>query len=126
MNDIHGLINVGVILVYVGISALISGPMDNRITSIIGPYIMTPVGFLSIIVGVVRFFSTNTRSFTKKIAQILSWISIPTGIMIILFMWIAQTIREKNFTLLFSNWKYLLIGMGFVILGYLLGLYSRK
>ncbi|QRN83496.1 hypothetical protein JR338_01715 [Chloroflexota bacterium] len=126
MNDIHGLINVGVILLFLGIRALISGPTDSTLGSILAPYFLTPVGFLGVIVGSVRYFLGTERPTIKKIAQTFSWIMMPLGVMIVLFEWIGAAMREKSIELLLSNWLFLVIGLVIIILGYLAGRYAKK
>lgn len=126
MDDIHGLINVGVIFIYLGLRALITGPADDKLITILTPYFMTPFGFLSVIVGSVRYFSGTKGPVIKKIAQTFSWILIPLGVMIVLFEWIGAALREKNIQFLLSNWIFLVIGIMIILLGYLSGRYSRK
>lgn len=126
MSDVHGLINVGVILCYLGIRALISGPADNKIITILTPYFMSPAGFLAVVVGSVRYFLSTSEPSIKKFTQTISWILMPLGVMIVLFEWIGAAMREKSIQPLFSNWIFLVIGMVIIILGYFLGRYSRK
>lgn len=126
MSDIHGLINVGVILIYLGIRALITGPADNTLGAILAPYFMTPVGILSTIVGTVRYFLRTKGPTIKRVAQTFSWIMMPLGVMIVLFEWIGAAMREKSVRFLLSNWLFLVIGLVIIIIGYLAGRYSRK
>ena len=120
MDKIKQLLLGGTFLVYMGASGLISGPYDNKVTTIVSPYLLLLLGLGILIFGLVVVFSIKEISIFRRLALALSYPLIAAGGSMLAFNWFAAAIKAKNMGLLVSNWGTLLIGIGLILVGFVL------
>jgi hypothetical protein len=120
MEAIIGWLVVGIILLYLGIGALIEGPIDNRITSIVGRYIMAPIGFLVLLRGLYALASLKDMSRKDKWRIGICYPMLTLGVLLCVFNWIAPPIREGDIQLLATNWPSLAAGSVLIVIGYVI------
>ena len=117
MDKIRDWLIMGTVLMYIGINSLATGPYDNRITTIVAPYIMLPVGIILLIRGLAFIASVKEVSSSEKVALVLCYPLMTMGVMLLVFGWLGSAIRESNVGSLVSNWATLVGGGGLLLLG---------
>jgi hypothetical protein len=120
MDKVRDWLIVGTLLIYLGVSSLISGPRDNRLTTLVAPYIMLPFGIILLIRGIFSMAVANSKSVFKKLALAVCYPAMTMGVMFIAFEWLGLGIRERDIRLLLSAWPYLAVGAGLILIGIIL------
>ena len=124
MNDqVSGWLVIGTLLVFVAVNSFVTGPIDDRIKSVIAPYVMLPVGILVLVRGLVALASLRTRY--RRWAWGLSYLGMTWGVCF-LFLWVAAPIREKDIQLVVSGWPQLVAGAALLGLGFLLRWVAKR
>jgi len=120
MGKIKQMLPGGTLLVYLSVNSLIIGPSDNKVTTIVGPYLLLLLGLGFLIFGFVIVFSIKEISMLKKFALALSYPLIAAGGSAIAFSWFGAAMRAGNMGLLGSNWGTLVLGAVLILAGFLL------
>jgi hypothetical protein len=120
MGKIKQMLLGGTLLVYLSVNSLIIGPSDNKVTTIVGPYLLLLLGLGLLIFGFVIVFSIKEISMLKKFALAFSYPLIAAGGSAIAFSWFGSAMRAGNMGLLGSNWGTLVLGAGLILAGFLL------
>jgi len=90
MNDVIGWLVIGTVLVYLGFAG-IAEPLDNRITSIVGPYIMVPVGLLLFLRGFLAVLSTAALKPYHRFAIVTGYPAMTLGVALIFARWLIDS-----------------------------------
>lgn len=108
MKDIIGWLVIGTILVYLGISGIVE-PLDQRVTSLVGPYLMVPLGLILFLRGAWVLVSIKTINPYKRFAILTAYPFMTLGIALIFARWLIDAV-----------WLRILIGLVVFGIGLLL------
>lgn len=116
MKEVNGNLIIGVVLVFLGISGIVE-PLDNKVTSIVGPYLMMPIGLVLLIFrGILPILSIKDIKPYYKYAWLISTLAMTLGVLLILF----------SRSLIDTLWIRIVVGLGVFGLGLLLRLSMNR
>ncbi len=120
MKNVKEWLVIGTGLVFLGVQGIVGGPIDDRVTSVVSPYIMAPLGVLVLIRGFIALAPVSDRSRFEKWAVGLSYPAVTLGVLLVALEWIAPAIRERDIRLLAFGLPALAAGAGLIVVGILL------
>jgi len=110
MKDIVGWLILGTILFYLGIAGIVE-PIDNRVTSVVGPYLIAPLGLILFFRGIFMLLKTKGIHPYQKFAMLFGYPVMTLSVLLIFARWLID-----------SFWAHLVIGLCFLDVGILLRL----
>jgi len=108
MKDVIGWLVLGTILFYLGLAGIVE-PIDNRVTSVIGPYIILPLGVILYFRGALILFKAKAVKPLHIFLLLTSYPAMTLGVALIFARW-----------LIVSFWVRLVIGLVIFVIGFLL------
>jgi hypothetical protein len=89
MKDIIGWLVLGTALVYLGIAGIIE-PIDNRVTSVVGPYLITPLGLILFFRGFFMLIKAKGINAYQKFAMLVSYPAMTLGVLLVFAHWLIE------------------------------------
>lgn len=103
-----GWLIFGTALVYLGIAG-IADPLDNRITSIVGPYMLVALGLFLFFRSALTVFGAKGIKPYHQFAVVIAYPMMTLGVGLIFARWLID-----------GFWVRLLVGLGFLGVGLLI------
>ncbi len=110
MNDITGWLILGTALFFLGIGGIVE-PIDDRVTSVVGPYLITPLGLILFFRGFFMLVKAKGINAYQKFAVLTGYPAMTLGVLLVFASWLIDTF-----------WIRLLIGLFVLGIGILLRL----
>lgn len=89
MKDVIGWLILGTVLVFVGICGILQ-PLDDRITSLVGPYLMVPVGLTLLAHGALPLLTTIESQPLQRFAALIAYPAMTLGVALFLTRWMIS------------------------------------